>query len=1382
MSDSWKRVGGFSRTGTQNYVRNSDATMGGTTFGSTDISRNAANTIMKIGDNAGVVYINGDIDMSGGAGQNAPLNRIKNVRDPSNNQDVATKHYVDKVANALELSAAVGYTGSTGPHGIGLKGDAGRQGDTGPTGVMGPTGSSFGVQGQKGDKGDTGAAGPTGSTGAQGSTGPIGPVGSQGIAGTAGSQGIQGSNGTILWLNVDGISLTNQALIDSYLLSSTPIETGLRTVGPISVSATYGNSNFIIPASRFWNLATEISDLSIIPSGVWSVNLYANVPATSDTNQIALYAALFMITGTLNQPSPDSLIIETGNGDATFLPPRDIYLPSHITYIGKSWTSAASSNIIDASSGGIVINSTSRKLYTIPIPVEFITLKDSLGDNTNVYVQLQLYLKNTKASNQSANANLYFQTDFSNNNTTYSYLQTTIGAIGLRGIPGQVGPTGYTGPYGLQGAVGAQGAQGISGPTGSTGAQGPTGARGPTGPTGPRGLANSRGVQYAVQYRSDPFVQELSGGDFSGNSSFTFLPPNSFSNIDPSGTLSVKDISCVSVHSPFYVTNELFTTSTTPRTFITGGDGGAPLIASGINPANIKSIPTSASNISNGVKFVYNSDAGELSVNMYNGSTSDSNAKKGLKIDGGGNLYAGQDKFVVANDSGIVGVGGISVANLATNTSLTRKLHVSGVVMIGDNPGSAADASANILLNGAKTAPVSKLYPGIYNRKISSADATAINLTTDLSGLSLISPNFITLQTGTGASQNNSIVVNQGGDVSVIGRTNLLGPVTIGKAFNAVEAHPISGGYTPQIDISGTMNFTSVIEDFTEKPKIKLISQAIGSGFARPDSSTTQSANEIVGVGRNTSGFLRLSAENSTKSSIDLISTTSSSGYTNSIRFVTGNSERMLIDGTGNVSVYNTPSSNNHVANKAYVDTKTTDMATTSAVTTAITSALSSGGTMANNPTVTSNNDSANYRVVFTNGVTGRASLLTDGELYYNPNANILYATTFSGAFSGNADSANQVKVYSTGDDQSVYDIVLTTRGGGGLHRYMYAATPGGSRTVLTCRPRGNTGQDNEGSMVGIGTNDPYYPLHVTSYVVRAWTPDSGTAYLYKDAPSNNNQWNTGIYCDNYIVSGRGFGAISDKRIKYDIRDLDDNEALDDLRKLKPCKFKLYDNPQGNNEKYGFIAQEVDEILTDAVFKNTNFIFNFNCYCNVKKISEDTSNNIFLISYSDGSEDPTKINTIKLNGDIGRSFNFEAYSDICGNKYITKDGKPATDASGNQNFKVRFISLENGTIYDCKVIDILDKYSFVIYRKKSENIRDGTYYIQGQEINDFNVLNNDALWTVATAALQEVDRQQQADKARIAELEARVIHFESKMVEQQSLINDILERLKKVGA
>jgi hypothetical protein len=69
-------------------------------------------------------------------------------------------------------------------------------------------------------------------------------------------------------------------------------------------------------------------------------------------------------------------------------------------------------------------------------------------------------------------------------------------------------------------------------------------------------------------------------------------------------------------------------------------------------------------------------------------------------------------------------------------------------------------------------------------------------------------------------------------------------------------------------------------------------------------------------------------------------------------------------------------------------------------------------------------------------------------------------------------------------------------------------------------------------------------------------------------------------------------------------------------------------------------------------------------------------------------------------------------------------------------------------------------------------------FIYGQEINDFHNLEKDAVWTIATAALQEVDRQQQADKARIAELENHVSNLEATVAAQQSLINDILERLK----
>jgi hypothetical protein len=188
-NNNWKRIGGFSRSGTQNYVRTNDAAMGGTTFGSTDVSYNTGNTTQRIGNNAGVVFINGDIDMSGGPGIAAPINRVRNVRDPVENQDVATKYYVDRTVLAIQQqNQLIGPTGVEGPPGIGYSGQNGSDGSTGPTGVtgpIGPTGSFIGVFGP------TGAAGPkgaTGSNGAAGATGPIGPIGAQGAQG---AQGIQ---------------------------------------------------------------------------------------------------------------------------------------------------------------------------------------------------------------------------------------------------------------------------------------------------------------------------------------------------------------------------------------------------------------------------------------------------------------------------------------------------------------------------------------------------------------------------------------------------------------------------------------------------------------------------------------------------------------------------------------------------------------------------------------------------------------------------------------------------------------------------------------------------------------------------------------------------------------------------------------------------------------------------------------------------------------------------------------------------------------------------------------------------------------------------------------------------------------------------------------
>ena len=41
--------------------------------------------------------------------------------------------------------------------------------------------------------------------------------------------------------------------------------------------------------------------------------------------------------------------------------------------------------------------------------------------------------------------------------------------------------------------------------------------------------------------------------------------------------------------------------------------------------------------------------------------------------------------------------------------------------------------------------------------------------------------------------------------------------------------------------------------------------------------------------------------------------------------------------------------------------------------------------------------------------------------------------------------------------------------------------------------------------------------------------------------------------------------------------------------------------------------------------------------------------------------------------------------------------------------------------------------------------------------HDFHHLNKDAIWAVSTAALQEVDRQLQAEKTKVSTLETQVV-------------------------
>ena len=145
---------------------------------------------------------------------------------------------------------------------------------------------------------------------------------------------------------------------------------------------------------------------------------------------------------------------------------------------------------------------------------------------------------------------------------------------------------------------------------------------------------------------------------------------------------------------------------------------------------------------------------------------------------------------------------------------------------------------------------------------------------------------------------------------------------------------------------------------------------------------------------------------------------------------------------------------------------------------------------------------------------------------------------------------------------------------------------------------------------VGIGTTSPELPLEVHSYDTHYNTNTSFGQVFYFDqdggyALENSNSIytirniavnaNFGMLSEYSIWCQRGgFYTTSDERIKTNFVDISDNESLEVLRMIKPKKYnyKAY-LERGFNQVYGYIAQQIKEVLPYAVtIKKNQFIPN----------------------------------------------------------------------------------------------------------------------------------------------------------------------------------------------
>jgi sugar lactone lactonase YvrE len=253
---------------------------------------------------------------------------------------------------------------------------------------------------------------------------------------------------------------------------------------------------------------------------------------------------------------------------------------------------------------------------------------------------------------------------------------------------------------------------------------------------------------------------------------------------------------------------------------------------------------------------------------------------------------------------------------------------------------------------------------------------------------------------------------------------------------------------------------------------------------------------------------------------------------------------------------------------------------------------------------------------------------------------------------------------------------------------------------------------------VGINCNAP--PTYSLSVKPITSQPGGSMTYFVKDSSNISTitlgTISIGIYSEGYIVAN-GFAAVSDSRIKENIQDVQDDDALQRLRLIQPKTYTYKDVvTKGTEPVYGFIAQQVRSVLpySTGLMKNT--------IPDIYQVGDRVDDIVTL-----------RNSTFSFNESSGNV------------KFIQKNGTEKT-------IPVEYISSNQLRIKNLSELDETESEIFVY----------------GREVEDFHSLDKNAIFTVNVAATQELDRQLQAAKVQIASLETRLALLESQFAASQT--------------
>jgi hypothetical protein len=241
---------------------------------------------------------------------------------------------------------------------------------------------------------------------------------------------------------------------------------------------------------------------------------------------------------------------------------------------------------------------------------------------------------------------------------------------------------------------------------------------------------------------------------------------------------------------------------------------------------------------------------------------------------------------------------------------------------------------------------------------------------------------------------------------------------------------------------------------------------------------------------------------------------------------------------------------------------------------------------------------------------------------------------------------------------------------------------------------------------VGIGTSTPVCPLEVKGTVNLTKGP-----FAYMNG-GGDFEYFGGSASFPYTIVAEGrvaateFNAVSDARIKEIAGRSDPRADLETLRKLRVTDYRHIDKSvEGNAIKKGFIAQEVEQIIPEAVSKSRRF-----------------TPDIFVKAAEAKFDPSSRTAAIRLNkehhlavGDRVRLF--------------------ADDADLN-----------------LRVSSVANEKEFVV--ENCDRASAAAVFVYGREVSDFRTLNYDRIFTTGISAIQELARRADAFDEKAARVEA----------------------------